>query len=198
VKEFHLSVIVSCLSSAPAISRCKTKLHLQTFMFITLCQLFLCQFLLLCIREFSTDRNFRYLQLNVFLSFHIFTKIIQLRERAFILYSYFVPLCENFSSFDRIETALKFPFKLLPSWYCSSMIVPVATQPNIQLGLSNQIHIALNLFDMIIKTVNTREELERSWTTIEQDIAFQNSWKLDSKNVETLISFLQRISKISI
>jgi hypothetical protein len=53
------------------------------------------------------------------------------------------------------------------------MTVPAATQPNIQLGLSNQIHIALNLFDTIIKTANTREELERSWTAIEQDIAFQ-------------------------
>jgi hypothetical protein len=53
------------------------------------------------------------------------------------------------------------------------MTVPAATQPNIQLGLSNQIHIALNLFDTIIKTTNTQEELERSWTAIEQDIAIQ-------------------------
>jgi hypothetical protein len=34
------------------------------------------------------------------------------------------------------------------------MTVPAATQPNIQPGLSNQIHIALNLFDTILKTAN--------------------------------------------
>ena len=50
------------------------------------------------------------------------------------------------------------------------MTVPTVTQPNIQPGLSNQIHVALNLFDMILRTANTREELECSWTTIEQDI----------------------------
>jgi len=53
------------------------------------------------------------------------------------------------------------------------MTVPTVTQPNIQPGLSNQIHVALNLFDTILRTANTREELERSWTTIEQDIIRQ-------------------------
>jgi hypothetical protein len=53
------------------------------------------------------------------------------------------------------------------------MTVPAATQPNIQPGLSNQIHIALNLFDTILKTANTREELEHSWAAIEQDITTQ-------------------------
>jgi hypothetical protein len=53
------------------------------------------------------------------------------------------------------------------------MTVPVETQPNIQPGLSNQIHITLNLFDTILKTANTREELERSWAAIEQDITTQ-------------------------
>ena len=50
------------------------------------------------------------------------------------------------------------------------MTVPTATQPNIEPGLSNQTHIALNLFDKILKTANTQEELERSWAAIEQDI----------------------------
>ena len=50
------------------------------------------------------------------------------------------------------------------------MTVPAATQPNIQPKLSNQIHITLNLFDSILKTANTREELERSWVAIERDI----------------------------
>ena len=53
------------------------------------------------------------------------------------------------------------------------MTVPVATQPNIEPGLSNQTHIALNLFNIILKTANNQEELERSWAAIEQDITTQ-------------------------
>jgi hypothetical protein len=53
------------------------------------------------------------------------------------------------------------------------MTVPAVTQPNIQSGLSNQTHIDLNLFDTILKTADTREELERSWAAIEQDITTQ-------------------------
>jgi hypothetical protein len=53
------------------------------------------------------------------------------------------------------------------------MTVPATTQPNIQPGLSNQIHIAFNLFDTILKTVNTQEELELSWAAIERDITTQ-------------------------
>jgi hypothetical protein len=86
---------------------------------------------------------------------------------------YFVLHAKISLYFDQIETALKSPVKSFPYWYCSSMTVPAATQPNIQPGLSNQIHIALNLFDTILKTANTREELERSWAAIEQDITTQ-------------------------
>ena len=53
------------------------------------------------------------------------------------------------------------------------MSVPAATQPNIQPVFSNQTHIILNLFDTILKTANTREELELSWTAIERDITAQ-------------------------
>jgi len=53
------------------------------------------------------------------------------------------------------------------------MNVPAATQPNIQPRLSNQNHIALNLFDTILKTANTREELELSWAAVERDITAQ-------------------------
>jgi hypothetical protein len=42
------------------------------------------------------------------------------------------------------------------------MIVPVTRQPNIQPGLSYQTHIALNIFDTILKTTTTWVELERS------------------------------------
>jgi hypothetical protein len=47
------------------------------------------------------------------------------------------------------------------------MTVPTATQPNIQPGISDQTHIALNLFDTILRTTNTWEELERLWAAIE-------------------------------
>ena len=53
------------------------------------------------------------------------------------------------------------------------MTVLVPTQPNIEPGLSNQTHIALNLFDTILKMAINRVELERSWAAIEQDITIQ-------------------------
>jgi hypothetical protein len=53
------------------------------------------------------------------------------------------------------------------------MTVPAPTHPNIEPGLSNQFHIALNLFDTIVKMATNRVELERSWATIEQDITIQ-------------------------
>ena len=53
------------------------------------------------------------------------------------------------------------------------MTVPVSRQPNIEPRLSDQTHIALNLFDTIIKTTTTWIELERSWVAIEQDINIQ-------------------------
>jgi hypothetical protein len=53
------------------------------------------------------------------------------------------------------------------------MTVPVARQPNIEPGLSDQTNITLNLFDTILKTTTTRVELECSWATIERDISIQ-------------------------
>jgi hypothetical protein len=53
------------------------------------------------------------------------------------------------------------------------MTVLVTRHPNIELGLSDQTHIALNLFDTIIKTTTTQVELERLWATIERDINIQ-------------------------
>ena len=50
------------------------------------------------------------------------------------------------------------------------MIVPVTRQPNIESGLSDQTHIALNLFYTILKTATTRVELKRSWAAIEKYI----------------------------
>jgi hypothetical protein len=53
------------------------------------------------------------------------------------------------------------------------MTVPIARQPNIEPSLSDQTHITLNLFDTILKTTNTRVELEHSWAAIERDINIQ-------------------------
>jgi len=53
------------------------------------------------------------------------------------------------------------------------MTVPVPTQPNIELGLSDQTHIVVNLFNIILKTATNRVELEHSWAAIEQDITIQ-------------------------
>jgi hypothetical protein len=53
------------------------------------------------------------------------------------------------------------------------MIVPVARQPNIELGLQYQTSIALNLFNTILDTANNRDELNHSWAAIERDISAQ-------------------------
>jgi len=50
------------------------------------------------------------------------------------------------------------------------MTVPTPTQPNVEPGLLKQMHIALNLFNTILKTATNRAELEQSWVAIERDI----------------------------
>jgi hypothetical protein len=57
------------------------------------------------------------------------------------------------------------------------MTVPVTRQPNIEPDLSDQTSIALNLFNTILQTTNTRVELERSWAAIERDISIQEHWE---------------------
>jgi hypothetical protein len=57
------------------------------------------------------------------------------------------------------------------------MIVHVARQPNIEPSLQDQTKIALNLFNTILDTANTRVELNRSWEAIEQDISAQERWE---------------------
>ena len=53
------------------------------------------------------------------------------------------------------------------------MTVLVPTQPNVEPGLLNQTHIALNLFDTILKMTTNRAELKQSWIAIERDITIQ-------------------------
>ena len=54
------------------------------------------------------------------------------------------------------------------------MTIPVTRQPNIQPKLPDKTHIALNIFDTILKTATTRVELECSWAVIEWDINIQD------------------------
>ena len=53
------------------------------------------------------------------------------------------------------------------------MTVPVQTQPNVEPGLLDQTHIALNIFNTILKTTTNQAELEQSWAAIERDINIQ-------------------------
>ena len=57
------------------------------------------------------------------------------------------------------------------------MTVPVARQPNIEPGLSDQTSISLNLLNTILQTTNNRVDLECSWATIERDINIQEKWE---------------------
>jgi hypothetical protein len=53
------------------------------------------------------------------------------------------------------------------------MIMHVVRKPNIDLGLQDQTNIALNLFNTILDTANTRAKLNNSCTTIERDVSAQ-------------------------
>jgi hypothetical protein len=55
------------------------------------------------------------------------------------------------------------------------MTVPVTRQPNIEPGLSDQMSIALNLFNTILQAANNPVELEHSWEVIERDISIQEN-----------------------
>lgn len=48
-------------------------------------------------------------------------------------------------------------------------------QPGLENNLENQINIAHNLFNTILATVQSKEELERSWLAISRDIDFANA-----------------------
>jgi hypothetical protein len=67
------------------------------------------------------------------------------------------------------------------------MTVPVTVQPNIDPGLANQTHIALNLFDLILQTANNREELELSWAAIERDIVTQERLEARRRQLRNLL-----------
>jgi hypothetical protein len=57
------------------------------------------------------------------------------------------------------------------------MTVPVARKPNIEPSLKDHNNISLALFNTILETANTWVEIERSSTTIEQDMRVQERWE---------------------
>jgi hypothetical protein len=67
------------------------------------------------------------------------------------------------------------------------IIVPIARQPNIELGLKDYTNIVLTLFNTILETANTRVELERSWEAIEQDISVQE--RLEARQRQPMNQF---------
>jgi hypothetical protein len=64
------------------------------------------------------------------------------------------------------------------------MTVSIVRQPNNEPSLSDQTHIALNIFDTILKTTTTWVELEHSWATIEQDINIQEQLEVRQRQPE--------------
>ena len=63
------------------------------------------------------------------------------------------------------------------------MTVPVSRHANIEIGLSYQTNIALNLFNTILQTTNNWVELERSWATIERDINIHENWEFRQRQL---------------
>jgi len=60
------------------------------------------------------------------------------------------------------------------------MIVPVASNPNLEPGLQDQTNIVLNLFHTILDTTRTCVELNLSWEAIERYISVQE--KLEARH----------------
>lgn len=54
------------------------------------------------------------------------------------------------------------------------MAIPVPTQPNLTHGLNNQINISTSLFNVMLDTTRTREDIEISWFAISRDIEIDN------------------------
>jgi hypothetical protein len=61
------------------------------------------------------------------------------------------------------------------------MTVSAARKPNIELDLQDQTNIALNFFNTILDTANTRAELNHSCVAIARDISAQERWEARHK-----------------
>jgi hypothetical protein len=49
------------------------------------------------------------------------------------------------------------------------MTQPQPNQPQLQVGLGNQMSILHQLYDLTLTTTRTREEIERSWETLARE-----------------------------
>jgi hypothetical protein len=49
------------------------------------------------------------------------------------------------------------------------MTFPQADQPHLEIGLNNQRIILNQLYNLVITTIETQEELERSWQILVQE-----------------------------
>lgn len=67
------------------------------------------------------------------------------------------------------------------------MAIPIRTHPNLVHGFSNQINISTSLYNVMLDTMRTREEIERSWFSISRDIEIdyeQERERLNRNNVK--------------
>ena len=55
------------------------------------------------------------------------------------------------------------------------MVIPTPTQPNLSHGFRNQISIFTSVFNFMLDTTKTREEIERPWFSISRDIEIANA-----------------------
>jgi hypothetical protein len=70
------------------------------------------------------------------------------------------------------------------------MTQPQPDQPQLQIGLGNQRSILHQLYNLVLTTTQTQEELERSWQTLvqeeEREIPRRDKYKVQEKiEIET-------------
>jgi hypothetical protein len=61
------------------------------------------------------------------------------------------------------------------------MTLPIPHQPNIEEGLQDQSSISLTLFDLILQTAHSHEELHRSWEVIARDVQIREQWEAQQR-----------------
>jgi hypothetical protein len=57
-------------------------------------------------------------------------------------------------------------------------------QPNIGDGLDDQTSISLTLFNLILETTHSREELHRSWEVIARDVRIHEQWEAQQRQAQ--------------
>ena len=62
---------------------------------------------------------------------------------------------------------------------CSNLV-----QPRLKNNLENHVNISHSLFNVILATMQSKEELERSWLAISKDIDLVDAWEQLRKHRE--------------